>query len=108
MELFKIWEFEKAFEKLDQGNKERIEAFFKQFKDQGMNVGKPLGGRKYFREKKFNGYRLYFLVFEELSAVLVVGISNKKTQQQVIDRILFNLPEYKEIVIQLLNEVPKL
>lgn len=60
-------------------------------------IGKPLG-YSYFREKKFDKYRIYFLVYEELNTVLLITISDKKTQQETIDGIKEMLDHYKEII----------
>ncbi len=48
----------------------------------------------FFREKKLNGRRVYYLVYEEFVVVLMVCISNKKSQQAKIDYIKARLPEY--------------
>ena len=52
--------------------------------------GKTLG-RKWFREKKFLKYRLYFLVFEKYESVLIVNFSEKKDQQKIIQAIMSNI-----------------
>ncbi len=46
---------------------------------------------KYIREKRFNGKRIYHIIFEDLKAVLIVAISDKKTQQKMIDSIRTNI-----------------
>lgn len=58
--------------------------------------GDPLG-RKYFRELKFKGKRLYFLIYDDLVLVLFVAISKKKEQQQTINTIKKFLPMYYEL-----------
>mgnify|MGYP001588621080 CR=1 FL=1 len=62
--VFRTTEFEADFEKLELFNKKRIEGFLDQLLESALFVGKPLGF-KWFREKKFNGNRMYFLVYEE-------------------------------------------
>ncbi len=59
--------------------------------------GKPLG-YPFFREKKFDKYRVYFLVYDEFDAVLLVTISDKKAQQETIDKIKEELDTYKELI----------
>jgi len=49
-------------------------------------IGDPLGVR-WFREKKHKKYRVYFLVYDDLSSVFMVGISAKKNQQKEINTI---------------------
>ena len=61
-------------------------------------VGDSLGYR-FFREKRVGGKRVYYLVYEDLKAVLMVAISDKKTQQETIDEIKSRLQDYY-IVIQ--------
>ena len=60
-------------------------------------TGDPLGLR-FLREKRISGKRIYFLVYEEFKAVLMVSISDKKTQQETIDKIKVFLPEFKKLM----------
>jgi len=57
---------------------------------------------KFFREKRFDGKRVYFIIFEDLKAVLVVAISDKRTQQKTIDFIRNNLNNYRELLKEIL------
>jgi len=59
---------------------------------------------KSFREKRLREKRLYYLVFEDLQAVLIVAISDKKTQQKTINSILSRINEYRKYLIELLRE----
>lgn len=74
----------------------QIENIIKQLK-QSWNVGQPLG-YPFFREKKMDKYRIYFLVYEELDAVLLVTISDKKAQPETIERIKNQLDFYKDLI----------
>jgi len=74
----------------------QIAQLIKQLK-QTWNVGKPLG-YPFFREKKFGKYRAYFLVYEEIDAILLVTISDKKAQQETINTIKRDLGLYKDII----------
>jgi hypothetical protein len=58
-------------------------------------VGKPLRV-KWFREKKFENYRIYYIIFEEKKVVYVVNLSTKKNQQKIINSIWFLLDKYKK------------
>lgn len=53
-------------------------------------VGDPLNV-KWFREKRIDKYRIYYIIYDDLSAVFMVGISEKKDQQRIINtiRLLF-------------------
>jgi len=101
--VFTTKEFEDDFNKLDRSEKKSIRKIIQQLKTQGDNVGKPLG-RLYFREKKFKGKRLYFLIYKQFMIILAVGISNKKVQQETINKILSEIKEYKKFVIIKLKE----
>ena len=57
--------------------------------------GKPLGFR-WFREKKFKGKKLYYLVYEGSGSVLLVAFGNKKEQRKIISHIFANLDFYKK------------
>src|SRR3989339_524722 len=80
--------------KLIKSEKEVVEKIEQHLKNEPF-TGKPLG-YKFFREKKFNGKRLLFLVYEEHKAIFLITITDKKTQQKVIDLIKVNLDIYKE------------
>ncbi len=59
---------------------------------------------KNIREKRFNGKRIYFVIFEDLKAVLIVTISDKKTQQKTIDFIRNNLNECRLLLKRILEK----
>ncbi len=48
--------------------------------------GNPLG-TKWFREARFENYRVYYLIYDDLQAVYMVAISGKKDQQKTINTI---------------------
>ncbi len=58
-------------------------------------TGDPLG-MKWFSEKKYKNYRIYFLVYDDLMSVFMVGISSKKDQQKVINTIRLLMDFFKE------------
>jgi len=47
--------------------------------------------------------RIYYLVYDDLSAVLIVAFGGKKAQQETIDEIIECLPEFKEYLRNLLR-----
>ena len=65
--------------------------------------GDPLGV-KWFREKKHGKYRIYFLIYDDLEAVFMVAISDKKDQQIVINTINFLLESFKKEIENLVNK----
>ena len=97
-------EFGKDFSKLSSQEQERVNKILRQLKEQGGDIGKPLSGLSFFREKKFNGKRLYYLVYKEFFVILAIAISDKKVQQATINRILIDLFEYQQYVYNLLNK----
>ncbi len=58
---------------------------------------------KFFREKRIKEKRIYYLIYEELSAVLIVAFGGKKEQQQTIDKIIKYLPEFERYIKSLLR-----
>lgn len=102
--VFKIYtteEFDKDFIKLSNQEQNRVTKILTQLKEQGADVGKPLSGLSFFREKKFNGKRIYYLVYKNYFIILVIAISDKKAQQATINRILIDLVEYSEYIFKL-------
>ena len=75
---------------------DQINRIIRQLKET-HNVGKPLGF-PFFREKKIGKYRVYFLVYEDVDTVLLITISDKKTQQDTIDKIKENLDYYYNLI----------
>lgn len=89
-----------------------LESYPKEFKDwlekiedqlfENPYVGDPLGVR-WFREKKHDTFRIYYLVYEDLNAVYLVGISAKKDQQKIINTIWLLLDNFKEEIENLIK-----
>ena len=101
--IFTTKEFDNDFNKLRGSDKQRVRKILKQLKEQGDNVGKPLG-RPYFREKKFGDKRLYFLIYKQFTVILAVGISNKKAQQLTINKIISDVKEYERFIVKTLKK----
>jgi len=88
--------FEKEFYKSSKKEQEEIEKFEKKLIDNPF-LGKPLG-HKFFREKRLNNKRIYFLIYESLVIVPMVGMSDKKAQQATIDKIKNSLDDFYELM----------
>ncbi|MEK6913666.1 MAG: hypothetical protein AABW47_03270 [Nanoarchaeota archaeon] len=101
--VFTTSEFDSDFYNLDESDKKRVRNIMEQLKEQGGTVGKPLG-RPYFREKKFGEKRLYFLVYNQFMIILAVGISNKKMQQETINKIISEIKNYETFIVKKLKE----
>lgn len=90
-------EFSKEFKKLPKDIKERFEKQFKDVEINPFNMGKSLG-YKWFRELKNEGFRVYYLVYKKEIIALFVGVSDKKSQQKVINLIKNNIKIFKDFV----------
>ncbi len=67
--IFKTSEFEKKFDQLDSNLQRQIEKEISQL-ETNPYLGKHLG-YKLFREKKIRGYRIYYLIYEEMLLYLL-------------------------------------
>ena len=103
-ELIATFYYTELFAKLEYAEQQRIEKFYLQLTLQGDKVGYPLAGLPFFREKKFNGKRLYYLVYLEWNAILLAGISDKKKQQTMITQIKSQLDENRIFVLHYLQQ----
>jgi mRNA-degrading endonuclease RelE of RelBE toxin-antitoxin system len=66
--------------------------------------GKPLRV-DFLREKKFEKFRVYFLIYKKERIVYFINISDKKNQQKIIDSIFLLLKQYKDEINELTNEL---
>ena len=99
--VYTIEKFDKQLEKLPNEIQRRIENLFLQLKE-NPNVGDQL--RYNLKEKRLEEKRIYYLVYNDLKTVLVVAISDKKTQQETIDRIVEYLGEYRYLIEKILRD----
>ena len=102
--IYTTEEFDKDFNKLDKSEQIKIKRMLKQLEEQGSKVGKPLSGLSFFREKKFGGKRLYFLIYENFLVILVISINDKKAQQATINRILLEIKEYQQYILEIIKK----
>ena len=94
--------FEKEIKNLPSSEKSIIQKIFLQLKENPY-VGDSIR-YNFFREKRIKEKRIYYLVYDQLSAVLVVAFGGKKVQQETIDKIIELLPEFKIYLEKLLKE----
>jgi len=66
-------------------------------------VGKPLSF-EWFREKKIEKYRIYYVIYEDLEVVCMVAISEKKDQQKIINTVRLLLDFIRKEVENLLDD----
>lgn len=101
--VFRTSTFEKEFSKLAKTEQVAIEKFEKKLVESPY-LGKPLG-YDFLREKKLNGKRVYYLIYQDLIIVLMVAVSGKKAQQATIDSIRGNFDFYRELVKETLRKL---
>jgi len=101
--VFRTKTFDKEFDKLPKKEQTEVEKFEKNLSENPF-LGKPLGF-VFFREKRLNGRRIYYLIYEDFVVVLMVALSDKKTQQATIDAIKEKLNEYYEMMKETLKKL---
>ncbi len=94
--------FDEEFDELSEFDKNIISKIFVQLKENPY-VGDQIRYR-FFREKRIREKRIYYLVYDDLSAVLIVALGGKKAQQETIDEIIELLPEFKSYLFDLLRK----
>ena len=100
--VFRSVSFQKEISKYDKNIKERVD----KIEDKLMfnpEYGNPLGA-KWFRESRFENYRIYYLIYEDLETVYLVAISGKKDQQKTINTIKIFLKFFREEIEKLVKE----
>ncbi|MFW6286182.1 MAG: hypothetical protein ACOC16_03605 [Nanoarchaeota archaeon] len=103
--VFLLPEFKKKVKKiLNKKELKELESFIEnKLISRGDKIGKQLT-YSFLREKKIVGKRIYYLIYKEIEIILLVGISNKKTQQKTIDEIKLYLPKFKKFAYHLYNK----
>ncbi len=101
--VFRSEHYENKLNRLDGSEQTRVLKFEQSLKKEPYS-GKPLG-YKFFREKKFNGKRVIFLVYEEHKCVFLVTLTDKKAQQYEIDLIKTNLDVYREELEKIMRNI---
>ncbi len=94
--------FEKEIKKISKSEKEIIKKIFLQLKENPY-VGRDLQYR-FLREKRIKEKRVYYLVYDDLNAVLIVAFGGKKAQQETIDEIIKDLPEFRTYLKNILKK----
>ena len=102
--VFRTQKFDREFDKqFTNEEQQQVENFEKRQLIENPYVGDSLGYR-FFREKRVGGKRVYYQVYEDLKAALMVAISDKKTQQETIDEIKSRLQDYYLVVQEILKQ----
>ena len=101
--VFRTSTFDKELSKLSRVEQIAIQKFERKLVENPY-IGKPLG-YDFLREKKFDGRRAYFLIYESFVIVLMLAVSDKKAQQETIDNIKQRLDEYYKFVKETLSRL---
>ena len=101
--IFKTATYDEDYEMLDKSEQLRVDALVDDLFDNGDVTGRPLRV-PFFREKKFSGKRIFYLVYKPFSAILLVTITDKKAQQATINEIFLHLDKYQEYLISKMRE----
>lgn len=91
--VFRSEQYQQIFEKLDYSEQKRVLQCERNIQRE-PRVAKPLG-YPFLREKKLNGKRLLFLLYEDKEQILLVTICTKKTQRMEINIIKAQLYWYE-------------
>ena len=100
--VFRSVRFQEEILKYDKNIQDRVD----KIEDKLMfnpEYGNPLGTR-WFRESRFENYRIYYLVYEDLQAVYIVAISSKKDQQKTINTVRLFLDFFREEIQKLVED----
>ena len=93
--------FDKEVEEFEQDKRERVNKLFPKLRDN------PYTGDqvrfKFFREKRIDEKRVYFLVYDDIKIVLFVGTSDKKDQQKTINHISQHFVDFRKYAEKLAN-----
>ena len=97
--VYAIESFDKETSRLDALDEQILKKTFLQLKENPF-VGDAIRYR-FFLEKRLREKRIYYLIYEEFSIVLLIAFGGKKAQQETIDEIVKLLPEYKKYAEEL-------
>ena len=100
--VYHSFRFDEELQKCDKRIRDYVDKFEDDLVD-NPHSGKPLGFR-WFREKKFENYRFYYLIYDNLESVFMVAISRKKDQQKVINTIKILFEYFKEELKELIDK----
>lgn len=100
-EVYHAKTFDKQLEKFPNDFKQWLENIEDQLKENPY-VGDPLKV-PWFREKKKGKYRVYYLIYDDICAVYLVGISEKKDQQRIINTIWLLVDTFQDDIRNLVG-----
>lgn len=95
-QIYETETFSKLYEAMEKVEQEWVNKIKQQLKE-NPQIGKPLRF-DWFREKKFGDKRMYFLIYKDVSKILLVSFGSKREQQKIIDHIVENKERYRKII----------
>jgi len=105
MKKYKVFHsarFDKELSKFNLNFQEKVDRIENQLV-QNPYAGKLLGV-KWFRERKIEEHRVYYLVYDNLESVFMVAISRKKDQQKVINTIKLLFDYFRDEIKRLTKD----
>lgn len=105
MKKYKVYRstsFQEEISRYDNNFQERVDKIEDRLVE-NPKYGSPLGV-EWFREARYENYRIYFLVYEDLKSVFMVAISDKKDQQKIINTIRLFLEFFREEIEKLVQQ----
>ena len=100
--VFRSVSFQREIVKYDKNIQDRVDKIEDNL-EYNSKYGNPLG-TKWFRESRFENYRVYYLVYEDLYSIYIVAISGKKDQQKTINTIRLFLEFFRLEIERLVRE----
>ena len=95
-QIYETDTFSKLYQAMEKAEQEWIEKIKHQL------VLNPKAGRplkfEWFREKKFGNKRMYYLIYRDVSKILLVSFGTKKEQQAIINQVVENKERYRKII----------
>tara|TARA_Y100000034_G_C6899159_1_gene415270 strand:- start:891 stop:1187 length:297 start_codon:yes stop_codon:yes gene_type:complete len=89
-----------TFSKIYDASDYQEQKWIDKIKDQlseNLRVGRPLRF-DWFREKKLDNKRLYYLTNEKSKKAILIAFGTKKDQQKIIDHIILNKEKYLKLI----------
>ena len=95
-QIYETETFSKLYKSMEKVEQEWVDKI-KQHLIENPYAGKPLRF-DWFREKKFGDKRMYYLIYKDVSKILLVSFGSKKDQQKIIDHVIENKERYRKII----------
>lgn len=105
MKKYKIYHsqrFNKELDKFDKYFQNRVDKIEDKLIENPY-LGRPLNV-SWFREKRCDKYRIYYLIYEDIMAIFMVAISEKKDQQKMINTIRLLLDFFRKEIENLVDK----